>query len=85
MTLDAWLVRLRMMSRSSVVELSPEEVGDLVSAIGPGGDAAAAEREACAVIADGMSLAGLEKFDGGSQTRTGEAIATCIRARGTGG
>lgn len=84
MTLDAWLERLRMMSRSSVVELSPGEVGDLVIAIGPRGDSVSAEREACAVVADGFSLAGLELFDGGSQTRSSEAISRCIRARGTG-
>ena len=36
MTLEGWLARLRMMARSSVVELSPVEVGALVKAIEDG-------------------------------------------------
>lgn len=80
MTLDAWLVRLRMMSRSLVVEISPEEVGDLIKAIGPGGDAVAAERESCAKVAEETHCAALNESWEAAQS----AIARCIRARGTG-
>lgn len=80
MTLDAWLERLRMMSRSSVVELSPGEVGDLVNAIGPRGDAAMAEREACAKVAEQTNCAAINPSWEAAQS----AIAGCIRARRTG-
>lgn len=81
MTLDAWLERLRMMSRSSVVELSPGEVGDLVNAIGPRGDAAMAEREACAKVAEETTCAALNNAPWEAAQA---AIAGSIRVRGNG-
>lgn len=68
-----------MMSRSAVVELSPAEVGDLVRAIGPGGDVAAAEREACAAVAEQTNCAAINPSWEAAQS----AIAGRIRARGT--
>lgn len=70
MTLAGWLERLRMMARSSVVELHPTEVADLVRAIG---DAAAAEREACA------SFVFCALKDGATSV---DDVVAAIRARG---
>lgn len=85
MTLDAWLERLRMMSRCSIVELSPGEVGDLVNAIGPRGDAAAAEREACAEIADELVMEMGQRGVACDPQRAELALAARrIRARGNG-
>lgn len=88
MTLDAWLERLRMMSRSTVVELSPAEVGDLVNAIGPRGDAAAAEREACARAVGVLKLSRALcscKHGPCEHDASLDAAADAIRARGSGG
>lgn len=82
MTLEDWLVRLRMMARSSVVELSPGEVADLVVAIGQ--NTVVEEREACARIADFFhSPTGRNPMnpDAQAQMRVAGYIARDIRKR----
>lgn len=73
MTLDGWIERLRMIARTTVVELSPAEIGDLVQSIGPGGDASAGEREACAKLMEGRT-----DFSPVARAK----LAAAIRARG---
>lgn len=82
MTLEEWMVRLRMMARSAVVELSPKEVADLMVAIGKNVEEERdLERMGCARIADGYIDAVFNNLSRVAQETTARAISRDIRNR----